>query len=179
MCNGNILFQIPNTANEWKQVAHSFSLLWQFPHCIDAVDGKKVTFRALRAADAYFRDYKGHNSIVLLVVVDAHYRFLYTNIGANGRVNDGAIFNQSKLSEALESNNMNLPPPEKVECFDGPDLPYVFVADDAFALKPYMMKPYPERELSKEQKVFHYRLSRARKVVENAFGIIKTNLEFC
>ncbi|XP_049943992.1 uncharacterized protein LOC126425108 [Schistocerca serialis cubense] len=93
---GNKCIKIPNTANEWKQVVHSFNLLWQFPHCIGAVDGKKVTFRAPRAAGAYFRDYKRHNSIVLLAVVDAHYRFLYTNIGANGRVHDGAIFNQSR-----------------------------------------------------------------------------------
>lgn len=51
------------------------------------------------------------------------------------------------------------------------DVPYVFVADDAFALNVNMLKPYkamPEQR----HKVFNYRLSRARRMIENCFGIL-------
>lgn len=51
-------------------------------------------------------------------------------------------------------------------------MPYFFVGDDAFALNIHMLKPYNKLNLSIEERVFNYRLSRARRIVENAFGIL-------
>ena len=46
------------------------------------------------------------------------------------------------------------------------------MADDIFGFKTYLMKPYPGSNLTESQKVFNYRLSRCRRVIENAFGIL-------
>lgn len=49
---------------------------------------------------------------------------------------------------------------------------FVFLADEAFSLNENILKPYAQRELTYEKRVFNYRLSRARNCVENAFGLI-------
>ncbi|KAJ8968124.1 hypothetical protein NQ317_002987 [Molorchus minor] len=42
------------------------------------------------------------------------------------------------------------------------------VGDDAFQLKPYLMKPHSKynRPLTQEERIFNYRLSRARRIIE-------------
>ncbi len=93
-------------------------------------------------------------------MVDGDYNFLYVNVGTNGRSNDAAIFSESKLYAALENGSLNMPSQ------------HVILGDSAFPLKPYLMKPYGSRKCSAKQSVFNYRLSRARRIVENAFGIL-------
>ena len=71
-----------------------------------------------------------------MALVDADYKFLYVDVGCNGRISDGGVFRHSSLSSALENNDLNVPK-ERMGF-----LPYVVVADDAFPLKTYLTKPY-------------------------------------
>lgn len=72
----------------------------------------------------------------------------------------------------MEDNTLNIPPPEDLPGRQTP-IPYVVVTDEAFGLKPWMMRPYPRTQLDNNKRNFNYRLSRARRCVENVFGILE------
>lgn len=126
-----------------------------------AVDGKHILMRCPKNTGSEYFNYKHSFSVILLAVVDANYCFSYIDIGTNVRVNDARVFSKSSFYEALENKTLKIPS-------NG-----VFVADDAFPLRKDMLKPYSRiRRLTTTQKIFNYRLSRARRTVENAFGIL-------
>ena len=120
---------------------------------------------------AHYFKYKGTFSIVLLALVDADYRFIYVDVGCNGRIGDSGVFRNSTLSKALENNSLNVPESRALDDMET-TVPFTIVADDVFPLKPYIMKPYGNRGLTTEERIFNYRLSRACRIVEKAFGIL-------
>jgi len=52
------------------------------------------------------------------------------------------------------------------------ELPFVILGDEAYPLLSYLMRPYPRRQLTESRRLFNYRLSRSRRAVESAFGIL-------
>lgn len=76
-------------------------------------------------------------------------------------MSDGGIFNKSSLKKAIEENLLDIPEDA------------VNLGDEALTLTSYLMKPYASLNiLTKKQKIYNYRHCRARRIVENAFGIL-------
>ena len=101
--------------------------------------------------------------------MDADYKFMWVDVGSNGACSDAQIWNSCDMKDHLEDGSLEIPPP--VPLVEGEmDIPYFFVGDDAFALRHYMMKPHGKR--TRPERIFNYHLSRARRIVENAFGIL-------
>ena len=153
--------QVPVTEEEWMVKMNEFSIMWNFP-CCGAMDGKHVVIQCPNKSGSYFYNYKKTFSIILFAIVDANYNFIYIDVGRNGRNNDALVFSESTFNTALNKMKLNLPNTG------------LFVGDDAFPLRNYLLKPYSttNRSLTVQQRVFNYRLSRARRIVENAFGIL-------
>lgn len=166
--------QVPSTEEEWQKISSEFETKWQFPHIIGALDGKHVSIQAPPNEGSYYFNYKGFHSIVLLALVDANYNFIYIDCGGNGRISDGGIYKNSSLYKAMNGNTNALKiPARKPLPGRKQNVSYCIIGDDAFALNHNLMKPYPRSaNLSAKQKIFNYRLCRARRVVENAFGIL-------
>ncbi|KAJ4440655.1 hypothetical protein ANN_08802 [Periplaneta americana] len=137
--------KFPGTKDEWKQLAQNYQARWQFPFCLGAMDGKHVAFRCLREDGSLYHNYKGTDSIVLLALTDADYKFTYIDIGCNGRISDGGVYRRSTLSQIVENAKENFP--QNATIGNNRNLPYAIVADDAFPLQEHITKPYPrERE---------------------------------
>lgn len=78
------------------------------------------------------------------------------------------MFNESELRELVEGGELGLPDPELLPGLTE-NLPYFFLGDEAFALRTWMIKPYLRMGFGHVERIFNYGLSRARRVVENAF----------
>lgn len=162
-------------ADLWKDNAKKFETLWNFPNCLGSIDGKHISLKAPRNSGSEYFNYKHFNSIVLLACVDADYCFTVVDIGAFGRESDGGVFSRSAFGRGIDQDRLQIPKSGNELPNTNITAPFIFVADDAFPLKENIMKPFSRSaNLSYEQKVFNYRLSRARRVVENAFGILSS-----
>ena len=161
---------VPSTEDQWKSIATDFETKWNFHNCLGAIDEKQVIIQAPPRLGSMYFNYKKTFSIVLMAVCDANYQFTMVDIGESGRCSDGGVFGNSCLGNAILNQTMGMPKSGVIEAANM-SFPYVFVADDAFPLKVNIMKPYSRETMQQKERIFNYRLSRARRVIENVFGI--------
>ncbi|XP_075559704.1 uncharacterized protein LOC142591248 [Dermacentor variabilis] len=175
-----------NYKSSFNKVANEFEEKWKLPHCIGAIDGKHVVIECPAKSGTLNRNYKSSFSKQLLAISDANYRFLYVEIGHFGSESYGGVFVRSKFQEMILTNQIGIPEDSEIGSIG--KMPYFFVGDNAFPLKTFMMRPYSRTTLQplfadtsvanqlfeekNQRRIFNYRLSRARRVVENAFCIM-------
>ena len=120
-----------------------------------------------------FLNYKNFFSAVLMVLVDADYCFISIDVGANGAPNDCNIFKnvnfckkENRRKSFKYSGSKPLPNED-----NGTPMPFFIVGDEAFTLS-HVLRPNPSRNLDVARRIYNYRLNRARRIVECAFGIL-------
>ena len=79
--------------------------MWNFPHCLGAIERKHIIIQAPPRSDSTFCSYKKSYSIALLAVCNANYEFTLFSIGEAGLQSDGGFYDNSKLGMAIDRNN--------------------------------------------------------------------------
>ncbi|XP_058810517.1 uncharacterized protein LOC131675521 [Phymastichus coffea] len=156
----------------WHNISKGYHQRWNLPHCLGAVDCKHIHIEAPPHSGSLFYNYKKTYSIVMMAACNHRYEFTRANIGSFGGESDGGVFSRSAFGRHLIAET--LPIPRNYTNLPGSNIkaPYYFIGDDAFALRTDFMKPYSDRNLTQEQQIFNYRISRARNCIECAFGIL-------
>lgn len=97
--------------------------------------GNTSTFTPPPGTGPTFYNYKHTFFIVLMALVDSNYRFLYLDVGCNGRKSDWGVFGGWMLTAGCTGEqNIQHPTPLSEQLAS-----YCIVADEAFPLKDYLL----------------------------------------
>lgn len=103
-----------------------------------------------------------------MALVDSNYEFVYVDVGKQRRMSDSGIIQWTKLFQLLKEKKLNFPPENE----NIGNLKFVLIGDERFPLNEHLLKPYAYRDITPLRRIYNYRLSRARNVVEDAFGML-------
>jgi len=130
-------------------IGNDFHGRTQFPNCVGAVDGNTFELKCHLEVGLCFittntsQFYSG-------LILDAYYCFIAVAVVATGST----------------GNPRHMPLPNDNAKY----MPFVIVGDEAFAWSEHVLRPYQNRNLSVQQRIHNYGLTRARRMVERAFG---------
>lgn len=138
-----------------------------------SVDGKQVTVKCPDNTGSTYFCYVHKFSVNLMAIVDHNYKFICIDVGGYGKNSDGGVFEASAMGQKLLNGTLNTPQDRPLPGQNEPT-PCVLIGDEAFPLRPNLMRPFPYRQTRNDntKHVYNKRLCRARRVVENAFGIL-------
>lgn len=170
----------PTTRGDVERVINGFEEMSGLPQCGGAVDGCFIPMKKPPGKfGSKFWCYKHKHAIILLASVDHTGCLTYINVGNAGCVGDAATFRNSLLMENLKEGKW-LGSAFSRE-IDGRSISPFVVGDSAFPLFPlipFMMKNckegFPEGSVQHSYNQCHIQ---ARRVVENAFGIMKMRFQ--
>lgn len=156
---------------DFRKIADDYYNIWNFPNCVGSIDGKHIRVICPAHSGTIFYNYKNYFSIVLQGLVDANYKFINIDVGGYGKQSDGGTFRSSALFLYLSDGRLKIPAARALPNSEI-TVPFVIIGDEAYPLLPYLLKPYGRQQLDPDKEYFNCRLSRARRTVECAFGII-------
>lgn len=85
---------------------------------------------------------------------DADGLFTIIEVGYAGRNCDGGIFRASAMKHWITHAGFDIPPPSPLKYYENKyPFPYYLVADEAFPLSGYLMRPYAKKTLDNIKRI--------------------------
>lgn len=162
----------PPTEEDYKSISNGFLEKWNFPNCIGSFDGRHCIIQAPPRSGSLYFNYKKTFSVVLMAACDHNYKFILVDVGSYGSHNDASIFSESEIGIALKTGKLKVPKGKMKLPGSNESSAFFFIGDEGFPLSKNFMRPFSGRNLDDRKRIFNYRLSRARRTIENAFGIL-------
>ena len=164
------MIRFPHTRKEIEDAINGFLIKCGYPMCLGALDGSHINIKPPLGSETDYYNYKKFYSVILLAMVNSDLAFTYVNIGAPGRCNDSSVYSRSTLPDVIKNSVYE----DYYTMINGVKVRSHMVADSAFALDKTVIKPFPEHpDMSRQERVFNYRLSIGRSSIERAFGMLK------
>ena len=156
------------TGNRLLQVQSDFKVLCGLPGVGGAIDGTHIHISKPRVGpEAYFY-FKTHGyTLNCQAVVDSRKVFLDLFLGMPGSTNDSRMLRRSSLYQLAMRGEL-FPPSLGREGFP----PYL-LGDSGYPNLPWLVTPHRGNNLTMLEALYNMKLRRGRRVVENAFGILK------
>ena len=142
------------------------------PPTIGCIDGKHIRMECPEFSGTLYHNCKEIFSMVLLAICDANYCFTLFDVDRYGSSNDSGVLANSQMGQMFEDDLLHVPLDTKLQKDDLHDCPYFLLGDGIFPLKKWLMRPFPGKTADEEERIYNYRYSRARRVIENCFGVL-------
>ena len=154
-----------------RETLQEFETLWGFPQVVAALDGTHIPILKPTECPSDYYNCKGFYSILIQGVVDSQGCFIDVNIGWPGKVHDARVLANSTFYHKATSGNLFS---DWKRVINGVEVPLLVLGDPGYPLLPWLMKPFTDNgHLTAAERHYNYCQSRARMVVENAFGCLK------
>ena len=153
--------QLPTTDEARKVLSEIFKEKNGIDGQLGAIDGLLIHIHLPPGTKnaRKFQCYKSYYALNMQAVAGPNGEYLYVNIGHAGATGDGCAIRQSKFWKLNEDNVF-----KHTEGF-------FWIADNAYGLMPWLMCPFADTTLGTQQDIFNLQLSKARQVIERAFGM--------
>ena len=155
------------TSEEQLQISEIYENRSGIPGIIGAVDGCHVGVVPPHDIQSDYINRKMYHSMNIMAVATDALKFTFVSAGECGRHHDSFVFKNTELWQKVMEGDQN-------DYFSSKN--FHLIGDSAFELHEHLLVPYAQprtRDLTRTEKNFNTRLSRARACIENAFGFLK------
>ncbi|GAB4824364.1 hypothetical protein Ancab_040293 [Ancistrocladus abbreviatus] len=161
------------TEAEMNEIKSKFEKIRGFPNCCGAIDITHIMM-CLPLADPSTRvwcDREKNHSMLLQVIVDPDMRFRDVVTGWPGQMSDSMVLQSSNFFKLCEKGKrLN---GKKIELSKGTEVGEYVIGDLGFPLLPWLITPYPGKDLPEPKCEFNRRHFATRLVAQRALTRLK------